>query len=567
VPRLSRRGWAAALAGYVLIAIVFTWPLAARFSTHVMGNARLDNYEYVWKMWWVPHALFERGISPFFAPDIYVPFGYPLAYGEVSPIHTFGQIPLTLLAGPVVSYNAAALASFVLSGLAVFALARRWTDRLTVPADVPPRVAWLACFFAGAAFAVCAYRMQKLTGHLPLFATHWLALTLLMVDVWLETRRARHAALAGLAFAAAALSSWYHAFMLGLLLPVYVVAWLGNPLPALRDRRTWLGIGAASVIVAALCVPFLLPYLQLDTEGATAVPLSDATFRAASFTDYLLPNPLHPLWGGAVSRVMWPFPTPMLTEFVISIGWVTLALGLAALKPAAGRGWRALKWLAAAAFVLSLGPALTLSRLPLNVPLPGALLREVLPFADSVRSWGRFSIFVMLTFAVLAAAGLIVALARRRPRTQTALGLAGLAAMLFGAWQGPLTLTEVAPRAVDVWLAAQPGDAPIMEYPLGEALSGPAMYYTSAHGRPVTFGYGTYLPLLYRQRHPLLTTFPADEALDQLSAWDVQYVLVSEWALAYDASFTLAQVAAQPRLALVTRLDGVAVYTLDAPRR
>lgn len=563
MPRLLRGHWGFALAGYTLLAIVFTWPLVTQLSTHVMGASRLDNYEYVWKMWWVPHALFERGISPFFAPDIYVPFGYPLAYGEISPIHTFGQIPITLLFGPVVSYNLAALASFMLSGLAVYALARRWITRTpSLPAS--PHLITFASFFAGAAFAVCAWRMQKLTGHLPLFDTHWLALTLLALDIWLVSRRVLHAALLGLAFAAAALSSWYFAFMLGLLLPVYAFARVANPLPLLSDLRTWIGIAIGGVIVAGLCGPFLMPYLQLDTEGATTVPLWDATFWAASFTDYLMPNPLHPLWGRTVQGVMWPFPTPMLTEFVISIGWVTLILGLAALRAAVHPGWRGLKWLATAAFVLSLGPTLTLSRLPLGLPLPAALLRDILPFADSLRSWGRFSIFVMLTFALLAAAGLIVVTLRwpsnrRRAAAGMALGL-----MLFGAWQGPLNLSEIRPRDVDLWLAEQPETSPIMEYPLGEALSGPAMYYTSIHRRPVTFGYGTYLPLLYRQRHPALTTFPADAALDQLAAWDVETILVSEWALSYDNSFTLEQVASQPRLSLVTRLDGVAVYALDA---
>ncbi|MBW4439430.1 MAG: hypothetical protein KME04_19990 [Pleurocapsa minor GSE-CHR-MK-17-07R] len=561
--RVLRGHWGAALAGYVLLAVVFTWPLVTQLSTHVMGASQLDNYEYVWKMWWVPHALFERGISPFFAPDIYVPFGYPLAYGEISPIHTFGQIPVTLLVGPIVSYNLAGLASFVLSGLAVYALACRWIGR-TPGLTASPRMIACTCFFAGAAFAVCAWRLQKLTGHLPLFDTHWLALTVLALDVWLETRRLTHAMLLGLAFAAAALSSWYFAFMLGLLLPVYTLALQGNLLPLLRNRRTWLGIAVSGMIVVGLCGPFLLPYLQLDTEGATIVPLSDATFWAASFTDYLMPNPLHPLWGRAVQGVMWPFPTPMLTEFVISIGWVTLILGLAALKSAAGRQWRALKWLAAAAFVLSLGPVLTLSRLPLGLPLPAAFLREVMPFADSVRSWGRFSIFVMLAFALLAAAGLMVVTLRWPATRRRAAAVIALGLMLFGAWQGPLTLSEIRPRPVDLWLAQQPETSPIMEYPLGEALSGPAMYYTSIHGRPVTFGYGTYLPLLYRQRHPALTTFPADAALDQLAAWGVETILVSEWALSYDNSFTLAQVAAQPRLSLVTRLDEVAVYALDA---
>jgi hypothetical protein len=554
------RHYGFALLSYCLLTLIFTFPLITQMNTHVLGEARLDNYEYVWKMGWVAQAI-QRGESPFFAPEIYVPQGYSLAYGEITPIHTFAMLPLTLIFGPITTYNLAALFSTILSGLGVYVLSIRWLRRLDVSQD---RVVLIAAFFAGAAFAFSAYRMQKLTGHLPLFDTQWLMLALLFLDSWLETRRYRDAAFTGLFIAFAALSSWYYAFMLGLLLPVFVLFYTGRTLWSLLNTpRTWISLLIVILIVGGLCVPFLVPYLQLDTEGATVVPVSDAAFWAASFTDYLMPNPLHPLWGDTVERVMWPFPTPMMTEFVISIGWITLIFALPALRGTQGRNWRGLKGLTTSAFILSLGPILYISRLPLGIPLPDQLLREILPFADSIRSWGRFSVFVMLGMSILASAGIVLLLKERTPRTRTVVSVGALVLMLFGAWIGLFPTTPVTPRTVDTWLANQPGDSPIMEYPLGEALSGPAMYYTSVHQRPVVFGYGTYLPLLYRQRHPAVTAFPDDAALDQLSAWGVEYILISQWALSYDHSFTRQDVDAQQRLEHVITVDDVAVYRLN----
>jgi hypothetical protein len=104
-----------------------------------------------------------------------------------------------------------------------------------------------------------------------------------------------------------------------------------------------------------------------------------------------------------------------------------------------------------------------------------------------------------------------------------------------------------------------------MEYPLSAALSGPAMLYTRYHQKPVVFGYGTYLPLLYRQRHPALLSFPDDPALDQLTEWVVRYVLITIPTLSDDQSFTIAQVSAQPRLRHVITLADVAVYELQQP--
>ncbi|MBL8133655.1 MAG: hypothetical protein JNL42_17465 [Anaerolineae bacterium] len=550
------------IAVFALLAILSTYPLIARFSTHVIGDSKLDNYEYVWKMWWFPHAL-TSGLSPFTIPTVYFPYGYALAYGEITPIHTVFMTPFTLLFGEIVSYNLSVIGSTVLTGWLTFLLARRWYLRLE--GEFAPRLITLAALFAGAAFAFSLYRQHRLAGHLPLLDTQWLALSIFAFDRWLAQRRLRDAALTAAAVSLSALSSWYYAFMLLLLLPVYAAAYGLNWRGLLTDGRTWRSLVIAAAIVGVLCLPFLLPYLQVAGEGAATIPVEDAAFWAASPTDYLVPNPLHPLWGALVRPVIWPFPSPMITEFLTSIGLATLVLALYGSRRTRGKSWRALKWLIAAAFVLSLGPYLSLSRLPLGIPLPDLLLREALPAADGIRSWGRFSVFVMLGFSLLGGAGLLLAVGSagaRLPGRRAQIAAVGVAAlMLFESWTGATPTVRVEPRPVDLWLAEQPSAAPIMEFPLSAALSGPGMYYTRFHGKPVTYGYGTYLPLLYVERHPALLGFPDDASIDQLVEWGVHYVLVTTDALDYE-TFTPADVAAQPRLEFVIRLGEVEVYVI-----
>src|SRR5690606_36463884 len=123
--------------------------------------------------------------------------------------------------GEIVAYNLSSLGSFIVTGWATYALAQRWLEQLPSKPDPPLRL--IAAPFAAAAFSFCAYRMIKLQVHLPLFDTQWLVLTLWVFDLWLENRRTRFAALSGLFLSLAALSSWYYAFMLVLLLPVYAL--------------------------------------------------------------------------------------------------------------------------------------------------------------------------------------------------------------------------------------------------------------------------------------------------------------------------------------------------------
>lgn len=561
--QVVRRQSVLVASAYAALALVFTWPLATHLSTHVIGPWHGDNFEYVWKIWWVAEALFTRHISPFFHPDIYYPFGYNLAYGEITPVHTFLLAPLTLWWGEVITYNFACLLSIWFSGISAYWLARRWLSSLV---DEPNRALATAAFFAGAIFALCSYRMVRIAGHLPLIDTHWLVLALLGLDRWLEKQRVRDAVLVGISTALAALSSWYYALMLVLLLPVYVIAQGCSRPKFLTNQRTWRQIALIGGLIVGICLPFALPYVELAQAGETAVSVNDVTFWSASPVDYLMPNPRHPLWGDFIQGIMWPLPgQEMPAEFVVSIGWITLILGLWSWRQVHGPQWRGLKWIIGAALVLSLGPYLKLGRISLGIPLPVLFLRDLLPGLDSVRSWGRFSVFVMLGMSVLASSALLLSLRKRSWRDQR-LGIALiLIAALSTSWIGPASLVRVEGRAVDSWLAEQPGEFAIMQYPLDVAMSGPSMLYTRYHTKRTVFAYGTYLPLIFRSRHPELTEFPMNSALDQLAAWEVRYILINVPALDRmpdDESFTLADVHAQSRLRYITMLGDEAVYKL-----
>jgi hypothetical protein len=543
---------------FVMLAIVVTWPLPLHLSTHIIGPFYGDNLEYVWKIWWVEHALIELRQSPLVQPDIFYPYGYPLAYGEITPMHTYLGLPLTMMLGPVATYNLFILASFVLSGLFTYLFVRRLTKSAA------------AGIVAGVIFTFCPYRMARIAGNLPLVDTHWLPLCLLFVERFISRRRWADAASAGLSFAAMALSSWYYLAALGLLLPIYLLA----RVRAWRDhgRRSWILGGLIFALVVSLTVvPFLLPYLTVQQTGEATVPLEQAAFWSASLTDYLTPNPRHILWGGWVQEHLTFFLGGLPYEFLLGWGLVSTILAVYGWRRGGTRAWG---WWILAALVLSLGPVLTLfartitfpaparfARLindaldwlgrhsPIHepytltslervaIPLPALLLRWFVPGLAGMRSWGRFAIFATFGVAVLGGIGVssflqeeMEARATRQgvPRRWAVTGLlAGL--VFFEFYTGPQQLIRPGPRPVDEWLAAQPGRTTIIQMPLAVALSGPQMYYTMHHGQRIASGYGTYLPILFEESYPELLNFPSDEAVDTLASWGeegVRFILI-----------------------------------------
>ena len=580
---------------FLVLTLVATWPLAQHLRTQVIGPFYGDNLEYIWKIWWVKHALLDLGRSPWIHPDVYYPYGYPLAYGEITPIHTFLGVPLTALLGPIATYNLFILGSVALSGFFTYLFVREVTGSPS------------AGIVAGAIFALCPYRMARIAGHLPLVDTQWLPLYLLFLDRFLRWERWTDAALGGLFFAASALSSWYYGLALGLLTPVFLLFRAAGTWRQLKWKR-WLGGGAAFVAVAAvLLLPFLLPYLRVQREGAAVIPLEQVAFWSASLTDYMVPNPRHFWWGNWVQRYLTPFPEGVPYEFLLGWGWFPTLLALygwRGRRTVIGRGWG---WWIGLAFILSLGPALKLFGavitlpLPVNladtlngaldwlglhslvgepytlaapgrlaIPLPALLLRWFLPGLAGMRSWGRFALYAAFGVATLAGAGTALFLQKevdRWPvkwpllrRWAVTLLLVGLVFLEF--YTGPQALISPERRPVDVWLAAQPRRVTVIQMPLAVALSGPQIYYTMHHGQRIASGYGTYFPILFEEWYPELASFPSDEALDLLAVWGgegIDWVLIDEADVPPDDPLWDA-IAAQDGLQSAVRVGGVRGY-------
>ena len=555
-----------------------TYPAAFFIRTKVMGGPA-DNFHFLWELWYVAHALFDLHKSPFFDPDVFVPFGFSLIRNQdLSPGTVLLFSPLTHFFGEVFTYNLLILASFVLTAFGTYLLALElWSNRL-------------AAFLAGIIVGFCPYRFAHAAGHLSIVSTQWIPFFFLYLERLISRPRLKNAALTGIFFGLSAWTTWYYFFMVLIAALFYVAFRVDWKLPR-KDLWHLLRLGTASLSVALIFVlPFLIPY-YLATHGGVVDyrGAGESQAFAAALADYVIPPTTHFLWGPAVGRLWRTGPNGLWqSEWQLYLGAIALILAAAGVFHPRRRVSIALIAMSLGCLVFSFGPGLYLTHPPTLNPntndvalspltMPGRLLRQV-PGFNNLRGWARLGFFVELSVGLLAAAGLTHILDWLRERfhapanVQTGVAVVAMALVLFDFFPEPTAMTIVAPRAVDQWLSRQPGNFAFMEYPIpSHAYSGSAMYTTRLTGKRIVMGSSQNPPNLAYWSD--LSGFPSPYTLDLLYRWGAQYVLVDENLYRAGSSFwniyqtwdTLrSAIEASPRLNEIIVLSGVHVYKIGS---
>jgi len=90
---LTPRGRAGAvLLGFVLVAGLFTWPLAAHLTTAIPGDGK-DGWMEAWTLWWVALAL-RSGQNPFHTGLLFHPYGADLYLHTLMPLDGLLTLPV-----------------------------------------------------------------------------------------------------------------------------------------------------------------------------------------------------------------------------------------------------------------------------------------------------------------------------------------------------------------------------------------------------------------------------------------------------------------------------------------
>ena len=210
-------------------------------------------------------------IRNFWNANIFYPEPLTLAYSE----HLFAQavqiLPVYALTGNIIlSYNLLFLSTFVLSGLGMFLFVRDITGSAR------------AGLVAGLIYAFAPYRVPQFS-HLQVISSQWMPFVLYGLRRYFVTRRTQALVGAGAALVAQNLSNGYFLLFFAPFVLAYALFEIATR-KLWTDVRVWVGLSATAIVVTAVTLPFLLPYLELRRLGfgARALERSERRSRQTS---------------------------------------------------------------------------------------------------------------------------------------------------------------------------------------------------------------------------------------------------------------------------------------------
>ncbi len=547
--------------------LIATYPLI-RHLGQALPNGLGDSLLNAWILAWDADRLLV-GLRGLWDAPVFFPYSSALAYSE----HLLGIAVFTAplqwaLGNPVLVYNVAFLASYVLAGGGMYLLAFALTG--SRPAAV----------VAGVAFAFHPNRADHIA-HLQVLMSGWMPIGLWALHRYFGT--GSRIALLGFvaAFLLQGLSNGYYLYYF--VIPVAVVVGC-ELLVAGRSRLSALvDLAVAAALILVVLAPVALAYVAVRADQGHVRSRAVMQRYSADLTSYAHVSPALRVWGDTLPRGR--------PEARLFPGFALAALavvGVATVRrqrdpdrrpwPPASRVVGAYGCVVLAGVALSLGPEPAAWGRTLVSSGPYDWLVAIVPGFDGLRAVGRISIVVNLGLAVLAALGVRAIVAWRPPtvRLTTALALAGLA--FAEGYAAPIRVAAVETEAESdhrrayAWLRDRPEGA-LLELPF-EA-NEPAnttryMYGTLEHRHPIVNGRSGYVtPLVYYLRHPaspLRDPSQFADAVRGLRALGVKYIAVDAdgYLDATDAAATLAGMSrSADQIVATVEFGATTMFTLE----
>lgn len=395
------------LFGYILIAILFTYPLIFKITSHLPGVPG-DVYQFIWAFWHFKKSLLA-GINPYVTELMFYPLITNLILHTWTPAKCLMAMPISTLTGNwIFSYNLLFLFSFVASALGAFLLVLRYT---TNP---------LLAFAGGVIFAFAPNQMAHAHGHLNIISTEaipWLVL------IWQNyEKKFRYSTLVGLVLLAVYqfLCEYQLFIFIMMLLFVYIIYKSKTNITQYKNEVIKLLPPLAGFFV--LLAPFWLMAITVLGEYNVMAIHGPRWGMADRFSidvlHLIMPSGLHPIWGQLVESLSQAINLPAQgAERNAFLGYLVIAFIIIALIKCwhikAVRFW---SFAGAVFLVLAFGPLLKVANISINsipglylfsfhgikviLPMPYTLI-HYLPVLNGMRIPARFIIMTILSASIL----------------------------------------------------------------------------------------------------------------------------------------------------------------------
>jgi hypothetical protein len=206
-----------------------------------------------------------------------------------------------------------------------------------------------------------------------------------------------------------------------------------------------------------------------------------------------------------------------------------------------------------------------LDRDSIHIRLPVFYLFQFMPMFSRLRTFKRIGVFALLSISVLSGLGMDWVRKRVGHRIWAFVAPLMFILVMFEIYPGPFqNFAIVEPRPVDYWLAEQPGDGAVAQFPFYQVEDQDQVYNTLVHGKPFIGGFfNAFPPLQYRNIKPIMEKFPDENSVNLLQDLQIKYIIIDE--TAYKNFNNLQEEIHNFGLELLVTFNDDHVYSFDSP--
>ena len=396
-----------ALVGFVVAAIVFTYPLILDFEAKLPGVSG-DVYQFLWGFWHFKKSILQLQ-NPFITDFMYYPLQVNLFLHAWTPAKAALAFLLSFSSGNwILTYNILFMFSFIVAALGTYFLVLQY---------VPSR---MLAFISGIIFAFAPNQMAHAHGHLNMISTEAMPWIVLLWHYYVKQFRWTTLLALGVLLGYQFFCDYQLFIYLIILLGIWVIY------EAQLDLKKYKEILKKVLPIAGVYILVLTPFWIMAFKAIKEYNImsihGEGWGMAERFSmdvlHLVMPSDMHFVWGDFMvkmfSKMKIPFPGAEMHGFVgYSVIILCVLAGVKYWSKNSVRFW----CIVGAVFILfSLGPFLNFKGISLNAipgthlfsfhgikvifPMPYTII-HYLPVINGARVPARFIIMAIMSAAVL----------------------------------------------------------------------------------------------------------------------------------------------------------------------